>query len=54
MDKWGKWGYSYLIELKTFWDKEQFLLFPQHFQNLSVDDSKMSIYGVKGFKRTKF
>ena len=42
-----KWGYNYLIEKKTLWEKgeiasyEQFLLFLQCFQKLSsVDASK--------------
>ena len=40
-----QWGYNYLTELKTLWEKgeiacyKQFLLFPQCFQNLSVVDA---------------
>ena len=40
-----KWRYNYLIELKTLWGKggiaryEQFFLFPQCFQKLSVADA---------------
>ena len=60
----AKWEYSYLIKKKTLWENEkllvksnfffshnvneQFLLFPQCFQKLSVvDASKWVSYGVK-------
>ena len=44
-----KWRYSYLIELKTLLEKEeiaryeQFLLFPQCFQKLSVVDASKRV-----------
>ena len=42
---WTNGGYNYLLECKILWEKgeiaryEQFLLFPQCFQKLSVVDA---------------
>ena len=42
-----KWGYKYLIKYKPLWEKEklleQFLLFPQCFQKLSVIDASKGV-----------
>ena len=37
-----------IVEKGEIARQQQFLLFPQCFQKLSVVDVKMSIYGVKG------
>ena len=52
----GQMGYSYLIEKKTLWVKEkllhyeQFLLFPQCFQKLSLVDASKGYLWSKWLK----